>query len=137
MRRACAILLALLATTPAAAAAPSCLEVVDQLSRQFGLDTSLPTPGEYGQNLSDTLKESGGVMLPPDKGAPVAVQPPAEGSGRMATAPPVGRDQAPAAARHVQMESLLTAARTAGQRGNERECAARLAEAQQLAESGR
>jgi uncharacterized protein HemY len=35
------------------------------------------------------------------------------------------------------MESLLTAARTAGQRGNERECAARLAEAQQLAESGR
>lgn len=128
-----------LAAAPAAAAG-SCLEVVEQLSEQLGIDTTLPAPGEQATSMTDKLKASGGVLQPPDIGAPVAVQPPAQ-ADRMPTTPPiepqtsegVPSEGGSGAARKVQLQSLLTAARSAGQRGDDAECTARLEEAQQLA----
>ena len=134
MRSFVVALIALLAL-PAAAAESSCLEAVDQLGRQLGLATTLPSSDDQrpGGNLTDTLRGSGGVLQPPDQGAAVAVTPP-EAADRMPTTPALEPHTASPAARQAQLESLLTAARAAGQRGDTAQCVARLAEAQQLAE---
>lgn len=139
MRSVLVALLTLLAVPATAAAAESsCLEAVDRLGRHLGLATTLPAPDQQqrGSDLTDTLKATGGVLQPPDQGAPVAVAPP-DAADRMPTAPAIEPPANGPAARQAQIQSLLTAARAAGQRGDTTQCVARLAEAQQLAEAGR
>lgn len=129
-------------TLGGAAAEPSCRDAVDQLAEELGFETALPSPASQAPSMTDKLKGSGGVLQPPDVGAPVAVIPP-ETAGRMPTAPAIPPQTAegePAprlgTARQAQLESLLMAARAAADRGNSAECRARLAEAEQLAAAG-
>ncbi len=118
----------------------SCGALVDRLSERLGLATESADVPSQSESLTETLKGSGGVIEPPDVGAPAAIEPPAA-PDRMRTAPPVepqagkqpdGPSTEPAG-RRLQIESLLAAARTAAERGDEHDCAMRLAEAEQLA----
>lgn len=135
MRSIVVALITLLLTLPAAAAESACLEAVDRLGRQLGLATTLPAPDQQqaSGDLTDTLKGSGGVLQPPDRGAAVAVTPP-QAADRMPTTPSLEPHTASPAARQAQLESLLTAARAAAEHGDTAQCVARLGEAQQLAE---
>lgn len=133
-------LLLLVLSDAAAAQEQTCGALVDQLSEKLGLETqTAEAPPSRTDSLTETLKDSGGVIAPPDVGAPARIEPPAT-ADRMPTAPPAAPradDQsdpsAKAAARLAQIEALLTAARAAAAGGNEGECTARLAEAEQLA----
>jgi len=110
--------------------------------------TLSPVPGDGGATSSSRLARSGGVIQPPDEGRTPVIQPPrtgddmtvtpalppqtGDGSGRSAGRSQPGRqsdDTEAAAARRAQVQSLLTAAREASDRGNENECLERLAEA--------
>lgn len=120
---------------PASALGQSCLDTVQRLSSQYGLESQPPAAEQQASSLTEKLKDSGGVIKPPEVGAPAAIRPPHTDEG-MKTAPPVTPQPSEGtkpAARVAQMEALLTAAREAGERGNEGECLARLAEAEQLA----
>lgn len=122
------------------AAAQSCGELVGALAAEMNLDLGrVAAPSLEGQSLSEQLTDSGGVIEPPPIDAPGAIEPPPIGSD-MPTAPSIPpqtaegekQDAAPAA-RQAQLESLLTAAHAAAERGDEAECLARLEEAQQIA----
>lgn len=139
MRCGVLVLCGLVACGGASAAEPPCREAVDRLAGELGFDAALPSSGSAERSMTDKLKGSGGVLQPPDVGAPVAVAPP-ETAGRMPTTPAIPPqtaegDPAPrfGTARQAQLESLLTAARSAADRGNTAECQARLKEAEQLA----
>lgn len=105
-----------------------------------------------GGSLSEQLGRSGGVLTPPAIGDQAVIDPPRSGTENMPTAPrltpgpgtgagssadaPTGASPDRAAQR-AQMESLVTAARAAAERGNEQQCMDSLSKARALTEGGR
>lgn len=158
-------LCALAAAAPlwvAAASAETCQEQIERFARQYDLAIDAPqarlkegdpvtppappmTAESRGLSASDKLKDSGGVIQPPDTGAARVIPPPPTGD-RMATAPDVkpqtrsgqgqgaGNSQTLAAADRMKLEALVMAGREAGKRGQDLECMARLGEARAIAE---
>jgi hypothetical protein len=145
-----------------AAFAETCQERVERFARQYDLATTAPqarlkegdpvtppappvTAESRGLTATDKLKESGGVIQPPDTGAARVLPPPPTGD-RMATAPDVrpqtpggagqgaGSSQALEAADRMKLEALLMAGREAAERGQDGECMERLAEARAIVE---
>jgi len=103
-----------------------------------------------GPSMSDKLSQSGGVLKPPAIGDQAVIDPPRQGTGNMPTAPRVApgtgsgsTTESPTgaspdrAAQRAQMESLVTAARAAAERGDDRGCMESLSKAQALTERGR
>ncbi|AWK85691.1 hypothetical protein [Azospirillum thermophilum] len=104
-----------------------------------------------GSVTSDRLAQSGGLVSPPAVGDRGVIEPPSTGS-TMPTAPALrpdagaGPDRAPQAggtgatmgqaARNAQLESLVTAARSAARSGDEERCMQSLGEARRLLQSG-
>jgi len=146
----------------AAASAETCQEQIERFARQYDLATTAPqarlregdpvapptapmTAESRGLSASDKLKDSGGVIQPPDTGAARVLPPPPTGD-RMATAPDVkpqtpagggqgaGSSQTLAAADRMKLESLVMAGREAAERGQDQQCLARLGEARAIAE---
>lgn len=131
-------------TTPAAA--QTCRDMVDRFAASQNLSSSAPPvvappAGSSGSTTdgaatgsgasSDQLARSGGVIQPPAVGDTAVIEPPR--SGTMQTTPQVRPDSGATtdtpsgstmnqAAQRAQMESLVTAARTAAQRGEEAQC---------------
>ena len=139
--------LVLAAGGAAPAAAQTCGEEVARLAQQYNLSTDLPSAGSStmpatpespsAATRTERLAQSGGVLSPPDVGAPMAIQPPAADRTPMPTAPPVTPSPPAAgadaggltAAQRSQMESLLQAARAAARQGKDEQCAERLRDA--------
>jgi hypothetical protein len=150
------------------AAAESCQDQLERFARQYDLSTTAPqarlragdpvtppappmTAESRGLSTTDRLKESGGVIQPPDAGTARVLQPPQTGD-RMATAPDVkphsgsgqsagssGEEAKPDAAKlgaadRSKLESLLMAGREASERGQEQACMERLEEARGIVE---
>jgi hypothetical protein len=133
------------------AAAQSCGSEIDRLAQQFNLRPEAPSagtseapawpaapPSTAGSTTTEKLAQSGGVLAPPDTGAPMAIQPPQSNPDRMPTAPPVkpsppsqseGSSDNLSAADRARMESLLQGARAAERQGKEQQCLDRLREA--------
>ncbi len=99
-----------------------------------------------GTASSDRLAQSGGVVAPPAVGDTAVIEPPAIGSNAMPTAPAVRPDAGPGAgavtgnsvgqaAKDAQLEALVTAARTAADRGDEAQCMESLSQARRLSQS--
>ena len=150
-----------------AAAQQGCGDMVDRFAAAQNLTSTAPpvaappaagtsggTMSDSGPSMSDKLSQSGGVLTPPATGSNQAVIEPPRGSttDSMPTAPRVAPSpgsgagssaDAPTAttqdraAQRAQMESLVTAARAAAARGDERLCMDSLSKAQALAQPGR
>ena len=143
-----------------AAAAESCEDQLERFARQYDLSTTAPqarlregdpvtppsppmTAESRGLSTTDRLKDSGGVIEPPDTGA-ARVMPPPQTGDRMATAPDVkpqagsgqaaGSSNGLGAADRSKLESLLMAGREAAERGQEDTCMQRLDEARKIME---
>jgi hypothetical protein len=148
-----------------AAAAESCQAQLERFARQYDLSTTAPqaklragdpitpptapmTTESRGLSTTGKLKDSGGVIKPPDTGA-ARVMPPPETGDRMATAPDVkphsGSGQAAGssapqgdaqlgAADRSKLEALLMAGREAAEKGQDRTCMERLDEARGIIE---
>lgn len=128
----------------------SCAALVDRFAAENNLSASPPPvatpPGSSGSTAGDgalpngssgttpdQLARSGGVVAPPASGDQAVIEPPRTGAP-MPTAPAVRPDAAPnsgssmesgsmgQAARNAQIESLVTAARSAAKDGNEQLC---------------
>ncbi len=112
-------------------------------SGSSAVDGALPG-GRSGSATPDQLARSGGVVAPPASGDQAVIEPPRTGAP-MPTAPAVRPDAAPnsgssmesgsmgQAARNAQIESLVTAARSAAKDGNEQLCMESLDKARNLA----
>lgn len=142
-----------IALAPAASLAGPCGDAAGQLARAHDLRAD-PDAGETGSrggtSLSDRLAETGGVLVPPDEPAANSesvIEPPDPERFPMPTAPdvqarpPSPPDEAPApdgapevqeGADRLRAESLLMAARTADEEGDEDTCRERLAEARDI-----
>ena len=105
-----------------------------------------------GETMSEKLGRSGGVLTPPAVGDQAVIDPPRTGTDGMPTAPRIAPSpgtgagsstDAPTgatpdrAAQRAQMESLVTAARAAAERGDEQRCMDSLSKARALTERGR
>jgi hypothetical protein len=143
--------LAVTAGIASSAAAQSCGMEIERLAQQYNLSTEAPSagtteppsspaapPSTAGSTTTEKLAQSGGVLTPPDTGAPMAIHPPQSNPDNMPTAPPV--KPAPqtqnetgsaglTAADRARMESLLQAGRAAERQGKEQQCLERLREA--------
>lgn len=145
-------LAALLLSAAPLAAQADCAADADRLAERYGLSAQLPQSGhptgpseapattESRGLPPEAMSRSGGVIAPPEEGRGRVISPPATDRG-MPTAPAVRPAPAPddtqqRAAKAAQVQSLVTAARAAAQRGNEAECARRLEEARALGEPG-
>lgn len=150
-----------------AAAQQTCRAMVDRFASAENLTATTPPtvappaagdtrPESAGNSsdgsasMSDKLSQSGGVLSPPAVGDHAVIDPPR--TGNMPTAPrvapspgagagssadsPTGSTQDRAAQR-AQMESLVTAARAAAERGDEAQCMDSLSKAQALTGTGR
>jgi hypothetical protein len=150
----------LVALAPGMARAQTCAAQVHDLAGHYDLDLSTPQARSEGDNLAGNAtppatEESrgvpssegstsqvppGGVIRPPDTGAPIAVPAPSTGPNSMPTAPPLDSPSAKAdekasgldAEQRARIESLLMAADSAASRGDETACQARLSEARAL-----
>ena len=147
----------MLAAAPCPLQAASCAAEIDLLAKQYDLQTELPrakppagtTPEAPATTESrgvppEALSQSGGVIEPPEQGRTVTIEPPRTGD-TMPTAPPVPPQTAErpsqnptalSAAKRMQMQSLLDAARAADRQGREAECFERLGEARAVPEPG-
>lgn len=107
---------------------------------------SIPDSGPgSGSGLSpQALNESGGVIRPPSTGDLAVIEPPHNPSNAMPTAPDLSPNSGSSAdqpsggalgraAREAQVESLITAARSAAASGDEARCLDSLGEARRLA----
>ncbi|MDQ2105190.1 hypothetical protein [Azospirillum isscasi] len=139
----------------------SCAALVDRFAAEHNLSASPPPvaapPGTSGSSAvdgalpgggsgaatPDRLARSGGVVAPPAAGDRAVIEPPRT-AAPMPTAPAVRPDAAPnsgssmeggsmgQAARNAQIESLVTAARSAAKDGNEPLCMDSLEKARNL-----
>jgi hypothetical protein len=101
--------------------------------------------GGSGSVTSRDLSQSGGVIAPPADGDQAVIDPGSSGASNMPTAPPIRPDAGAGtsgatggpmdrAARDAQLESLITAARSAAESGDEVQCMNNLDRAQDLAQ---
>ncbi|WP_431857237.1 hypothetical protein [Azospirillum sp.] len=131
----------LTATTPPTAAPPALGDT------RPGTAGTSDGSGPPGPSMSDKLGQSGGVLKPPAIGDQAVIDPPQTGNmptaPRVAPAPGTGSGssaESPTgaspdrAAQRAQMEALVTAARAAAERGDERQCMDSLSKAQALTE---
>jgi hypothetical protein len=130
-----------------AAARADCAADAERLAERYGVATELPRAGERPTTTEsrgvppEALSRSGGVIAPPEQGAGRVIAPPPSAAPTMPTAPqirpePRAGEVQSGAAKAAQVESLLTAAKAAAERGDQAECARRLEEARALDESG-
>ncbi|WP_448204359.1 hypothetical protein [Azospirillum sp. sgz302134] len=136
-----------LSTTPPPTAAPS---GTAGSTAQNGAATGSGS----GAASSERLAQSGGVVAPPAVGDTAVIEPPRAGSSNMPTAPAVRPDSGPGsgsttggttggspgdtmgqAAQNAQLESLVTAARSAAKRGDEAQCMESLSQARRLGQA--
>lgn len=137
-----------------AAAQANCGAMVDRFAADLGLSGSTPRDEQGSGSGSDQLAQSGGMVAPPAAGDRSVVEPPAIGSN-MQTAPSIDQQAGPQAssrtppdsgpggsggggglmgqaARNAQVESLVTAARSAARDGDEARCMNSLNDARRL-----
>jgi hypothetical protein len=132
------LLMAAALLSPVPASAEDCASAVknyEQSNKLSGEAPKLDAPAA-GENLSDKLAQSGGVLRPPDVGTGVVIPAPKTGDS-METSPspsPKKPEAAPQAeaGKHAQAESLLQSAREAARNGDETACRTQLQEAQRL-----
>lgn len=136
-----------LSTTPPPTAAPG-------LSGSTGGAPSAGSAsdgGGSGAAASEKLARSGGVVAPPAVGDSAVIEPPRAGTGNMPTAPALKPDAGPGggsgpgtsgssgamgqAAQNAQLDSLVTAARSAAKRGDEAQCMESLTQARRLTQT--
>lgn len=140
------VLAALLVLAAPLVARADCAGDADRLAERYGLSAQLPQPSEAPATTEsrgvppEAMSRSGGVIAPPEEGRGRVIEPPAADRS-MPTAPEVRPTPAPdetqrRAAKTAQIQSLVTAARAAAQRGNETECTRRLEEARALGDPG-
>jgi hypothetical protein len=154
------ILLAALFTAAAIPplSAADCGAEVDQLASRYRVAVGLPqgapptdTKAEVPATTEsrgippEAMKESGGVIAPPDQGGRMpTIEPPQQGSGAMPTTPnippqtaqrPTARSNEMSAAKRTQLQSILTAAKAAAGQQREQECFQQLSQARALTES--
>ncbi|WP_051341292.1 hypothetical protein [Azospirillum halopraeferens] len=156
--------LAVSAVAASAASAQTCRDMVEQFAAAHDLSAEPPpqAPPSVGSGLppalsgstgegdgtitSEELAESGGVIQPPDVGAPAVIQPPPPAANGMPTAPAIRPDPGVAgsppssddfgqAAHRAQLDSLITGALAAADEGDEARCLDSLAQAHEVAES--
>ena len=121
----------------AAAARASCLEQVRELAKQQHVKTDPPTASpQEGGVTSKELRDSGGVIKPPPVADQSVISTPSKSADRMPTLPDVS--QAPKgsskdeATERTSLQSLLIAARSQAERGDEAQCLERLQKAHDL-----
>src|SRR5262245_61866545 len=132
------ILLAALLTaaTISPLSAADCGAEVDQLASRYRVSVGLPQGAASPDNKAEVpattesrgippeaMKESGGVIAPPQGGSRMpTIEPPQQGSGAMPTTPnippqtaqrPTPRADEMSAAKRTQLQSILTAAKAA------------------------
>jgi|GEM_PF-2292495 len=137
--------------------AADCGAEVDKLATRYRVSVDLPqaappraTQGEVPATTEsrgippEAMKESGGVIAPPQGGRTPMIEPPQAGAGAMPTTPnippqtaerPTTRGTEMSAAKRTQVQSLLTAAKASAGQQREAECFQQLAQAQAVAES--
>lgn len=121
-----------------AAAADKCLDQVRELAAQHGTPSKPPT-AESDQKPNVTtqdLARSGGVIKPPPMDDRSVITPAPDKHDPMPTVPNVGpkaQQEEPAADR-TKLQAALTAARSLGEKGDEKGCQEALARARTLAE---
>ena len=146
-----------LVVVPCARAA-SCDEEIELFAKQYDLLAELPRAEPPAGSPApeppatmesrgvppEALSRSGGVVEPPEQGRTVTIEPPPTGD-LMPTTPEVKPHTAErpsqgaaelGAAKRMQMQSLLNAARAAERQGREAECFERLGEARAIPEPG-
>ncbi len=135
-----------LSTVPPPTVAPS-------LPGTAGSTPQGDAPSGSGGATPDRLAQSGGLITPPAVGDRAVIDPPRSGASNMPTAPALrpdsgqasGPDSTPGtgstggimgrAARDAQLESLITAARSAARDGDEARCLESLTEARRLSQA--
>ena len=123
---------------PGWSASASCLDQVHELAKQQHVSTEPPTASPQGGDVtSRQLGDSGGVIKPPPVGDQSVISPPPRSGDRMPTMPdvspaPKGSSQDEATKR-ANLQSLLIAARSQAERGEESHCLERLQKARELA----
>ncbi|WP_207478519.1 hypothetical protein [Arenibaculum pallidiluteum] len=139
-----ALLLGGLPAIPAAAQ-QDCARRVEELATRNDLDAGVPVArgDETGEELTDKLAQSGGVIAPPlgTGGSTPTITPPPAGPNSMPTAPAIEPQAGaqggtvspePRASVRLQAEAMLSSARIAAQRGDEAECRRQLEQATAL-----
>lgn len=122
-----------------AIAADSCLDQVRALAAQHGTPSKPPTaaPDNKKPNVTtQDLARSGGVIKPPPMDDRSVITPSPDKHDPMPTVPnvtPKAQQDTPAAER-TQLQAALTAARSLGEKGDEKGCQEALARARTLAE---
>jgi hypothetical protein len=137
--------------------AASCEAEIAALEQQYKLSATLPrteapagsagapaTAESRGISPGDQLKQSGGVLAPPEGGRTAVIPPPSTGPGSTVAPPavpphtaegPTPSDAAElSAAKRAQVQTHLNAAREAEGRGDEKACFERLGEARAAAQ---
>jgi hypothetical protein len=134
-----ASLLASVLTLPLACAAnaATCLEQVRQLADRYHVTTEPPkADADAGRITPKQLSKSGGVVEPPPVVDKSVIAPAHPSSDRMATIPDV-TPSAPEppkaqAVERASLQSVLMAARSQAERGEEAQCLERLQKAHEL-----
>ncbi|WP_207455441.1 hypothetical protein [Azospirillum sp. SYSU D00513] len=138
-----------LSASPPPTMPPSALEGVPEgTAGSSGPGGQPSADGGSGAVTSESLADSGGVIAPPamadGAAAGPVIEPPAAGTSNMPTAPGIGADSGAtggggatgdamaSAAQTAQVDSLVTAAREAAQRGDEAQCLGNLERALNL-----
>jgi len=148
-RRAGLAALIALATSASTAAAQSCSNEIDRLTRQYDLSSDMPRSGTSegpaapaspptagsGATATESRAQSSGVLSSPDTAGPTAIRPPRSGGDRQASVPDAtvaenGEGGQLPAAERARMTALLQAAQAAAREGKEGQCLEHLREAQ-------
>jgi hypothetical protein len=139
----------LLALSPGAAVAETCLAEVSRLGDTYGLAVDPPDAPSKTQPRAPTSKDlaqSGGVVEPPPTPDASVISPPRDTDSRMPTAPKVAPDskkQAGASPNGLSatdltmLQSILVAARDQARRGREDDCRESLQKARRLLRDSR
>jgi hypothetical protein len=130
------------------AAAQECLDQVAKLAGEQGVSTELPQAQSEGEGLEtqqpaagqaatpEDLAQSGGVVAPPETSSDMPVIEPPAISDAMPTAPEVDPESdsplMTEAAKKMQVQSLLMAARQAAESGDTQGCLDQLQKARAL-----
>ncbi len=139
-----------LSTTPPPTAAPAAPGTSGSTGGSTAGSPSTSDGGGSGASAgtasSEKLAQSGGVVAPPAVGDTAVIEPPRAGTGNMPTAPALRPDAGPGggsgssgtmgqAAQNAQLDSLVTAARSAAKRGDEAQCMESLTQAKRLTQT--
>src|SRR5260221_6194428 len=127
-----------LGTSAGTAAAQSCSNEIDRLTRQYDLSSetprigtteapaapSSPTTAGSGATATESRAQSNGILSPPDTAGPTAIRPPRSDGDRQAPVPDAavaesGEGGALPVAERARMTAQLQAAQAAARQGKE------------------